>query len=149
MELVHDTVPFEELYREGGLQFLPFNSVYQLAVDRAGGALDVADRFLLIPDLVGYWLTGESVAERTNASTTGLLAGDGSWNEALIARLGLPRDRFAPLVDAGSPIGRLLPALAGDLPFDERTMVDHEDEPVTDVAQERTAALPQPAGPAR
>ena len=45
---------------------------------------------------------------------------------------------------------RLDRVLAGDLPFDERTMVDHEDdEPVTDVAQERTAALPEPVGPAR
>ncbi|MFC8504443.1 cation:dicarboxylate symporter family transporter [Pedococcus sp. NPDC057267] len=45
---------------------------------------------------------------------------------------------------------RLDRVLAGDLPFDERTMVDHEDEePVTDVAQERTTALPEPVGPSR
>ncbi|WP_314147209.1 rhamnulokinase family protein [uncultured Leifsonia sp.] len=117
VELVHAAVDHAELYREGGLQFLPFNSLYQLAVDAERGALSTADRFLLIPDLIAYWLTGEQNAERTNASTTGLLAADGSWNDALIRRLGLPRDRFAPLVDAGTQTGRLLPALAADLPF--------------------------------
>ncbi|MDN4613722.1 rhamnulokinase family protein [Leifsonia sp. F6_8S_P_1B] len=117
VELVHATVAPEELYREGGLQFLPFNSLYQLAVDRETGALEGADRFLLIPDLLTYWLTGREHAERTNASTTGLLAADGSWNDALIERLRLPRDLFAPLVDAGTAVGPLLPSLAADLPF--------------------------------
>lgn len=109
--LVHAAVAPDELYREGGLQFLPFNSLYQLAVDRQTGALDTADRFLLIPDLIAYWLTGREVAERTNASTTGLLTAQGGWNDTLIQRLGLPRDLFAPLVDAGIAIGPLLPEL--------------------------------------
>jgi rhamnulokinase len=117
VELVHAAVTPDELYREGGLQFLPFNSLYQLAVDRETGALEGADRFLLIPDLLTYWLTGREHAERTNASTTGLLAADGSWNDALIERLGLPRALFAPLVDAGTAVGPLLPSLAPDLPF--------------------------------
>ncbi|ANF33012.1 carbohydrate kinase [Leifsonia xyli] len=117
VELVHAAVSPEELYREGGLQFLPFNSLYQLAVDAADGSLGAADRFLLIPDLIAYWLTGAAHAERTNASTTGLLTAEGAWNDGLIERLGLPRTTFAPLVDAGTPIGGLLPALAHDLPF--------------------------------
>lgn len=117
VDLVHAAVPPAALYREGGLQYLPFNSLYQLAVDAADGSLDTADRFLLIPDLIAYWLTGAQQAERTNASTTGLLAADGSWNDALIERLGLPRTVFAPLVDAGTPVGRLLSALGHDLPF--------------------------------
>ncbi|WP_158868448.1 rhamnulokinase [Leifsonia sp. AG29] len=116
VSLVHGAVPPEELYREGGLQFLPFNSVYQLAVDRDSGDLDRSDGFLLIPDLLTYWLTGERVAERTNASTTALLAADGRWNDRLIERLGLRRDLFPPLVDAGTGVGRLLPSL--DLGFD-------------------------------
>ncbi|MDR6969801.1 rhamnulokinase family protein [Leifsonia shinshuensis] len=114
---VHASVEPGELYREGGLQFLPFNSLYQLAVDAAGGSLQCADRFLLVPDLLTFWLTGAVQAERTNASTTGLLTADGAWNDALIARLALPRSVFPPLVDAGTPVGRLLPSLRGDLPF--------------------------------
>lgn len=115
--LVHAAVPPDELYREGGLQFLPFNSLYQLATDRAAGELTSADRFLLVPDLITYWLSGVEQAERTNASTTGLLTAAGGWNDALLSRLDLRRDLFAPLVDAGSPVGPLLPSLAGDLPF--------------------------------
>ena len=115
--LVHAAVDPAELYREGGLQFLPFNSLYQLAVDAADGTFASADRFLLIPDLLAYWLTGAQHAERTNASTTGLLTAEGAWNDRLIDRLGLPRTAFAPLVDAGTPIGGVLPALAHDLPF--------------------------------
>ncbi|WP_374007455.1 rhamnulokinase family protein [Leifsonia sp. LS-T14] len=117
VSLVHDSVSPEELYREGGLQFLPFNSLYQLAVDAADGSFVLADRFLLVPDLVTYWLTGSEHAERTNASTTGLLTADGAWNDALIERLGLPRDAFALLVDAGTHVGGLLPSLARELPF--------------------------------
>lgn len=117
VELVHTAVAPDELYREGGLQFLPFNSLYQLAYDREAGILADADRFLLVPDLVTYWLSGVEQAERTNASTTGLLTADGEWNDGLIARLGLPRELFAPLADAGTAVGPLLPSLAADLPF--------------------------------
>jgi rhamnulokinase len=113
--LVHGRVSPEELYREGGLQFLPFNSLYQLAHDQQTGLSEAADGFLLVPDLITYWLSGHTIAERTNASTTGLLTANGSWNDALISRLGLRRSLFAPLVDAGTTVGALLPAL--DLPF--------------------------------
>ena len=118
VESVGATIDAAELYRQGGLQFLPFNSLYQLAVDAADGELGTADHFLLIPDLITYWLTGVTQAERTNASTTGLLTADGGWNDGLIARLGLPRETFAPLVDAGTAVGSLLPSLAADLPFE-------------------------------
>ncbi|MFE4948619.1 rhamnulokinase family protein [Leifsonia sp. NPDC056665] len=117
VELVHAVVEPSELYREGGLQFLPFNSLYQLAADAADGALETGDGFLLIPDLITYWLTGRQRAERTNASTTGLLSSDGSWNDGLIARLGLNRSVFPELVDAGTAISPLLPSLATDLRF--------------------------------
>ena len=69
----HALVAPADLYAGNGLQFLPFNTLYQLAADRLAGGLDGAETMLLIPDLLGYWLTGEQVAERTNASTTGLL----------------------------------------------------------------------------
>lgn len=117
VEAVHAAVEPDELYREGGLQFLPFNSLYQLAVDAVEGSFTSADTFLLIPDLITYWLTGAEHAERTNASTTGLLTAAGDWNDALIGRLGLPRTAFAPLVDAGTSIGGVLPAVAHDLQF--------------------------------
>jgi rhamnulokinase len=108
VEAVHAVVSPEELYAINGLQHLPFNTVFQLAADRAAGTLDSADSFLLLPDLLGYWLTGRSVAERTNASTTGLLGVEsGEWDFALAERLNIPRQLFRGLVDAGTPLGGL------------------------------------------
>ena len=105
-----------DLYATNGLQFLPFNSLYQLGADRAAGALDGADQLLLVPDLLNYWLTGSAVAERTNASTTGLLnVHSREWDNDLITRLGLPRTLFAPLVEAGTGLGTVLPAVAHEI----------------------------------
>src|SRR5690625_2056368 len=80
VEHVHEKVAFADLYARNGLQFLPFNTLYQLATeDRA--LLNQSERMLLIPDLLTYWLTGQMVAERTNASTTGLLdISTGEWD---------------------------------------------------------------------
>ena len=101
----------EELYAANGLQHLPFNTAVPARRRPAAGTLDLADSFLLIPDLLGYWLTGRSVAERTNASTTGLLGVEtGEWDFALIERLGIPRGIFRSLVDAGTELGGLAPS---------------------------------------
>jgi rhamnulokinase len=110
---VHAQVSPEELYARNGLQFLPFNTLYQLTADRLSGHLAEADEFLLVPDLLNFWLTGEHRAERTNASTTGLLnLATGTWDDELIARLGLPHKIFPVLTDAGTTVGGLLPELA-------------------------------------
>lgn len=109
-ERVHHRVRAAELYPRNGLQYLPFNTVYQLAAEPW---LTEADRLLLIPDLIGYWLTGAEVAERTNASTTGLLeVTTGEWDKALMDQLGYPADLFADLVDPGTSLGPLLPHVA-------------------------------------
>src|SRR5690606_2842553 len=71
VERVHSRVPFDDLYRRNGLQFLPFTTLYQLAADDPA-VLATADRMLLIPDLIAFHLTGAKATERTNASTTGL-----------------------------------------------------------------------------
>src|SRR5688572_14511194 len=72
-EQVEHEVSASQLYAVSGLQQLPFNTVFQLFAARGTAALEAADTLLLLPDLLGYWLTGEIGAERTNASTTGLL----------------------------------------------------------------------------
>jgi rhamnulokinase len=107
VEVVHGIVPPEELYRANGLQHLPFNTLFQLTADRLSGALEAADGFLLVPDLLGFWLTGVRAAEVTNASTTGLLGvATREWDEQLIARLDLPAGIFAPLVEPGTTLGQ-------------------------------------------
>jgi rhamnulokinase len=115
---VHAVVPFSELYRRNGLQFLPFNTVYQLAAERdsGDGCLGLADSLLLVPDLIGFQLTGTKVAERTNASTTGLLGVDsGEWDHELIERLGLESSVLQRLISPGDSLGGLRPGVAADL----------------------------------
>lgn len=113
---VHRQVPPEELYARNGLQHLPFNTVFQLAADRAAGTLELADRALLIPDLVAYWLTGQQVTEATNASTTGLLGAHArQWDAELMRRLDVSTGLFPSVVVPGTRIGALLPAVAGEL----------------------------------
>ncbi|WP_332643529.1 rhamnulokinase [Aeromicrobium sp.] len=120
VERIHAVIRPEELYARNGLQFLSFNTLYQLAADPL---VDQADRMLLIPDLVGYWLTGRSVTERTNASTTGLLdVHTGTWDLALAERLGLPRTLFTDLVSPGDVIGNVTPAV-GEKVGDRALMV--------------------------
>ena len=106
-------VPAEDLYATTGIQLLPFNTVFQLLALERASSLDRAETLLLIPDLLAYWLTGERRAEVTNASTTQLLdARTGEWAQELALRLGLPRRIFAPIVEAGSILGGLLPHIA-------------------------------------
>ena len=105
VERVHERIPFAELYRRNGLQFLPFNTLYQFAVETN---LADADAALLIPDLIAQQLTGAVVAERTNASTTGLLdVATGQWDLDLVELLGIPAAILPPLVDPGASLGRL------------------------------------------
>ncbi len=108
---VHARVSAEDLYRRNGLQHLPFNTLFQLTADRLSGTLEVADSFLLIPDLFAYWLTGVGVGERTNASTTGLVGvTDGQWDLDLASKLDVPSSIFPRLVDAGTELGALAPS---------------------------------------
>ncbi|MFD0854030.1 FGGY family carbohydrate kinase, partial [Actinomadura adrarensis] len=89
MERVRSETGDDFLYQVSGLQFLPFNTLFQLVAEGTG--LDRASTLLLVPDLLAYWLTGEIGAERTNASTTGLLdVREGTWSDTLLDKLGLP-----------------------------------------------------------
>ena len=103
---VHDVISPADLYARTGLQFLPFNTIYQLGAARGSAALEAARTMLLIPDLLGYWLSGVRVAEVTNASTTALLdVHRRSWDRELIASLGFTPSLFAPLGAPGDVIG--------------------------------------------
>jgi rhamnulokinase len=112
VEPVHRALDPEQLYATTGLQFLQFNTIYQLATERDLGGLQA----LLIPDLIAYLLTGARRTEATNASTTGLFdAVAGEWATGFFAALGLPEDLFPPLIQPGEAYGTLLPAIAGQL----------------------------------
>jgi rhamnulokinase len=107
---VADLIGAQELYRRNGLQYLPFNTLYQLAADTG---LAEADAILLIPDLVAACLAGNHVTERTNASTTGLLdVTTREWDTELMTRIGLDPTLFPDLVDPGDEVQTLLPHVA-------------------------------------
>jgi len=109
---VHARVPRDELYRLNGLQHLPFNTLFQLAAEQLTGD----ETALLIPDLLGFWLTGSMFTERTNASTTGLLDPvTGQWQLELLQRLGISPSTLPPLIDPGTTIGELLPEVAAQI----------------------------------
>ncbi|KAA0083303.1 rhamnulokinase [Mycolicibacterium sp. P9-64] len=110
-DVVHATLTQDRIFDRNGLQFLNFNTMFQLAADRASGLLALADTALLVPDLIGYWLTGRRATERTNASTTGLLGIDGRWDVELETMLGLPR-LFPELTEPGTELGTVLPDVA-------------------------------------
>ena len=75
-------------YAVTGTQVQPFNTIYQLAAGAAEAQQRYAERLLLIPDLLGYWLTGHQIAELTNASTTGMLDVRGAdWAPAVLQAL--------------------------------------------------------------
>ncbi|MFE2280705.1 rhamnulokinase family protein [Streptomyces sp. NPDC059454] len=109
-EKVWATVPAEELYAATGLQYAPFNTLYQLTAARDSAQLAQARRLLLIPDLLTYWLTGEQGTELTNASTTQLVdPRTRDWAHGLAERLGIDLGLFAPLRRPGDPAGMLRP----------------------------------------
>ena len=121
---VHARVPFDELYAVSGIQFLPFNTVYQLAAERLGGLWERAAHAVLIPDLLAFWLTGELRTEVTNASTTGLLdARTGTWSSELFDRLDLDPTLFPPLEEPGEVRGTLTASLCGELGLSRSTVV--------------------------
>ncbi|MCD7722169.1 MAG: rhamnulokinase [Prevotellaceae bacterium] len=102
----------EELYQRTGIQFMPFNSIFQLSAQlRAGSvALAQADKVLFIPDALIHMLTGEAVCEYTVASTSQLLnPRTGDLDETLLKALGLGRERFGRLVMPGEQVGTLTP----------------------------------------
>ncbi|MEV6942539.1 rhamnulokinase family protein [Streptomyces sp. NPDC051172] len=122
-EKVWASVPAEQLYAATGLQYAPFNTLYQLVAARETAQLAHAGRLLLIPDLMSYWLTGEQGTELTNASTTQLIdPRTREWSHEVASRLGVDLGLFAPLRQPGDPAGVLRPdvleetGLAGPVP---------------------------------
>lgn len=102
----HELIPFDELYRKTGIQFQPFNTIYQLYADKMAGRLDAATDFLLIPEYLLYKLTGVKCHEYTNATTGGMVnAATEEYDGSIIHRLGLPERLFAHLSKPGEYVG--------------------------------------------
>ena len=104
---VHALIPFEKLYERTGIQFQPFNTIYQLMCDKESGKLARADDFLMLPDHLNFRLTGVAKQEYTNATSTGMVnARTHDWDEEIISALGYDRRLFKPLAQPGESVGR-------------------------------------------
>lgn len=109
----------DRLYQRTGLQTLPFNTVYQLVAARRTATYQAAASLLLVPDLIGFWLTGCLGAEVTNASTTQLLdVRSRTWDTDLLRQLGLRPELLPPLRQPGERLGPLRPDVAAETGID-------------------------------
>ena len=103
---VHEKISFTRLYRHTGIQFQPFNTVYQLYADKLAGRLDGVTDFLMIPEYLMYKLCGVKSHEYTNATTGGMVSAEtGEFAPAILEALDLPRHLFHKLQQPGTVIG--------------------------------------------
>jgi rhamnulokinase len=117
MEKAFSIVPREEIFRHTGLQFMQFNTLYQLLAMKLGGSsiLDVAETLLMMPDVFHWLMTGVKSNEMTDVSTSQCydpVKGDWAW--PLLEKFGLPSKIFGRLSQPGTTLGPLRKNLAAD-----------------------------------
>ena len=117
MQRAFDIVSREEIFAQTGLQFMEFNSLYQLMVmkEQNSPLFDVAERLLQIPDLFHWLLSGVESNEFTNATTTQCFNPQTrSWAFSLLKKFGIPTNFFPPTTEPGTTLGWLRSKLAQD-----------------------------------
>lgn len=101
-----------DLYRSTGIQYAPFNTLYQLMAAKGTAQFAAAERVLLVPDLIAYWLTGRQGTEITNVSTTQLIDPmSRQWAYDVAVPAGIDLSLFPPLRAPGDAAGELLPQI--------------------------------------
>lgn len=118
MEEVFNLIGKERIYQESGIQFQPFNSIYQLHAlkQESPELLEQAEHFLMIPDYLHFLLTGKITNEYTNATTTQLLKADNQeWNQDFLDTLGIPKHLFKEIQQPMQSIGSLTGELQEEL----------------------------------
>ena len=129
---VFSKVPAREIYASTGIQTMDLNTLFQLyyLATREPEQLERADSLLFTPDLLNFFLSGVKSAEYSIASTSQLLdARKRTWDDALFAKLGLPRRLMQDIVDPGTTLGPLTPAVCDELnvaPLDVVASTGHD-----------------------
>jgi len=126
MERAFEAVSRDEIFANTGLQFMQFNTLYQLLAMKWANSpiLDNAERFLMIPDLFHWLLSGVKANEFTNSTTTQFynsLTGD--WAKPMLAQFGLPTHLFAPVTPPGTVLGKLTTNVANASGLSEANVV--------------------------
>ena len=120
-ELVNTIIPADKLYARAGIQYQPFNTIYQLTAlkQEHPEQLEKAKWMLMIPEYFNFKLTGVKRNEYTNASSTNLLnAAEKNWDMEVISALGLPTEIFHELAMPGTVLGGLLPEIQAEVGYD-------------------------------
>lgn len=108
MQSISDSLGAEWIYQKTGIQFMFFNTAYQLHAARNTAAMKSATTFLMLPDLLNYVLSGVQSNDITNASSTQLLnAHSQEWDWELIDKLEIPRSIFPALHKPGVKLGHI------------------------------------------
>ena len=121
---LHMIISFEELYKETGIQFAPFNTIYQLFADLKSGRLNEATDYLMLPSYFTYKLTGVKTHEYTNESTGALLNPyTKEYNFEILEKLGLPTKLFKNIANPGYFVGNLLPEIQKEVGGDTKVIL--------------------------
>ena len=123
---VNEIISAEELYQRTGIQYQPFNTIYQLMAlqQEHPEQLEQAKLFLMIPEYFNYKLTGIKQNEYTNATSTNLVnAHTKIWDDEIIQRLGLPREMFGQLAMPGSLLGSFTEEIQKEVGFNTMVML--------------------------
>ena len=119
----HAVLDFSRLYEKTGIQYAPFNTLYQLDDDVLTGRIQKANSFLMLPDYFHFLLTGVKRQEYTNATSTGMVnAQKHTWDEEIIDAFGFPKKLFGALSQPGTVVGRFRPEVAAAVGY-EATVV--------------------------
>lgn len=115
MQRVQQVLQREEIYRRTGIQFLSFNTLYQLAacIEQRPDWINSAHHLLMIPDYLHLRLSGVLSNEYTNATTTQMCNLDGAWDPFLMDAIGLRRSLVRTPVAAGTVLGDGIGAALG------------------------------------
>jgi len=121
MEEAFKVVPQEVIYKQVGIQFAQFNTLFQLLAEKKTklNLLKYADKMLLMPDLLNFFLTGKRKAEYTIASTTSLIdPTTRDWHWGLLSSFNIPTQIFPEVVEPGTFLGPLLESISLKLGLD-------------------------------
>lgn len=115
MDAVFERVAKADVFAQTGIQFMAINTLYQMMSLVGSPHLQIAERFLTVPDLLNFWLTGTQVCEFSNATTTQMLNPySGYWATEMLDTLGIPTHIFPEVVQPGTHLGTFnaIPVLA-------------------------------------
>lgn len=141
MAAAFEQVSREAIFAQTGIQFMPINTLYHLiALTLADSPLlKVAERFLMMPDLFNFLLTGVPVAEFSNATTTQCFnPRTGSWAMPMLEAFGIPTRMLPEIVQPGTRLGPLLPAVSEETGLSGITVI----APATHDTGSAVAAVP-------